>query len=71
VDVAAYIKHRLEVAGGKAVTFAPEAAALVADLSRGLPRRVNVLCDRALQEGASRAHRSSRRRWSSRRRDRS
>jgi len=50
-DVAAYIKHRLEVAGGKAVTFAPEAAALVADLSRGLPRRVNVLCDRALQEG--------------------
>lgn len=51
VEVAAYIKHRLEVAGGKTVTFAPEAAELVADLSRGLPRRVNVLCDRALQEG--------------------
>jgi general secretion pathway protein A len=50
-EVAAYIKHRLEVAGGKTVTFAPEAAELVADLSRGLPRRVNVLCDRALQEG--------------------
>jgi len=51
VEVAAYIKHRLEVAGGKSVTFAPEAAELVAELSRGLPRRVNVLCDRALQEG--------------------
>ena len=51
VEVAAYIKHRLEVAGGTSVTFAPEAAALVAELARGLPRRVNVLCDRALQEG--------------------
>jgi general secretion pathway protein A len=50
-EVEAYIKHRLEVAGGSALTFTPEAAALVADLSRGLPRRVNVLCDRALQEG--------------------
>ncbi len=50
-DVAAYIRHRLEVAGGKTLTFAPDAAELVAELSRGLPRRVNVLCDRALQEG--------------------
>jgi general secretion pathway protein A len=50
-DVAAYIKHRLEVAGGTSLTFTPEAAELVAELSRGLPRRVNVLCDRALQEG--------------------
>src|SRR5262249_13720499 len=45
------IKHRLHVAGGGSLTFTPEAAALVAELSRGLPRRVNVLCDRALQEG--------------------
>jgi len=50
-EVEAYIKHRLQVAGGGSLTFTPEAAALVADLSRGLPRRVNVLCDRALQEG--------------------
>jgi len=50
-EVEAYIKHRLEVAGGSALTFTPDAAALVAELSRGLPRRVNVLCDRALQEG--------------------
>jgi general secretion pathway protein A len=50
-EVEAYIKHRLQVAGGGALTFTPEASALVAELSRGLPRRVNVLCDRALQEG--------------------
>ena len=31
--------------------FQPEAMRLIAELSRGLPRRVNVLCDRTLQEG--------------------
>lgn len=51
-EVGAYIQHRLVIAGGtSAVSFAPEAAALIAELSRGLPRRVNLLCDRALQEG--------------------
>jgi type II secretory pathway predicted ATPase ExeA len=51
-EVDAYIHHRLAVAGGtESVRFQPEAATLVAELSRGLPRRVNVLCDRALQEG--------------------
>ena len=51
-DVTGYIKHRLGVAGaGEAVEFAPEAMLAIAELSRGLPRRVNVLCDRSLQEG--------------------
>jgi len=51
-EVDAYVRHRLEIAGGSdAVSFEPAATKLVADLSRGLPRRVNVLCDRALQEG--------------------
>jgi general secretion pathway protein A len=50
-EVEAYIHHRLVVAGGDGVTFQRDAAELVAELSRGLPRRVNVLCDRALQEG--------------------
>jgi general secretion pathway protein A len=51
-EVDAYIRHRLAVAGGTAaVTFEPAASQLVSELSRGLPRRVNVLCDRALQEG--------------------
>ena len=51
-EVDAYIRHRLAVAGGAdAVTFRPEATRLIAELSRGLPRRINVLCDRTLQEG--------------------
>lgn len=51
-EVESYIKHRLEIAGaGEAVSFEPEAARLIADLSRGLPRRVNLICDRTLQEG--------------------
>src|SRR5262245_52020749 len=51
-EVEAYIDHRLTVAGGAdALTFTPEAMRLIAELSRGLPRRVNVLCDRTLQEG--------------------
>ena len=51
-QVEAYIEHRLSVAGGSnAVSFDPDAVRVVGELSRGLPRRVNVLCDRALQEG--------------------
>jgi type II secretory pathway predicted ATPase ExeA len=51
-QVEAYIQHRLGVAGGtEAVSFQPAAARIVADLSRGVPRRINVLCDRSLQEG--------------------
>jgi len=51
-ETEAYIRHRLDVAGGNhAVTFHPDAIAVVAALARGLPRRVNLLCDRALQVG--------------------
>lgn len=51
-EVDAYIRHRISVAGGaEKVAFQLEAIRLVAELSRGLPRRVNVLCDRTLQEG--------------------
>jgi type II secretory pathway predicted ATPase ExeA len=51
-DIPGYIQHRLGVAGGAhSVRFDAGAMQTVADLSRGLPRRINVLCDRALQEG--------------------
>jgi general secretion pathway protein A len=51
-DVDPYIQHRLAVAGGRsAVSFDPAAARMVGEMSHGLPRRINVLCDRALQEG--------------------
>jgi len=51
-EVESYIYHRLAIAGSAdAVSFQPEAMKLVAELSKGLPRRVNVLADRTLQEG--------------------
>lgn len=51
-EVEAYIYHRLAIAGGAdKISFDREALKLIADLSRGLPRRVNVLTDRTLQEG--------------------
>lgn len=51
-EVGPYIQHRLGVAGGgEAITFEPGALRVIAELSHGLPRRVNVLCDRTLQEG--------------------
>jgi general secretion pathway protein A len=51
-EVRAYVDHRLAVAGGAdRVRFDDDAVQLLADMSRGLPRRVNVLADRALQEG--------------------
>ncbi len=45
----AYVSHRLAVAGGSAVvTFAPKALDRVHQLSSGIPRLINLLCDRAL-----------------------
>jgi len=51
-EVEGYVRHRLSVAGAEpSAVFAPEALRLIAEYSRGLPRRINVLCDRALDEG--------------------
>jgi len=47
-DVAAYVEHRLAVAGGRKRLFSEAALKRVAKLSRGIPRLINVLCDRAL-----------------------
>lgn len=47
--VAAYVAHRLTIAGGSAaVTFAPKALKLVYRWSGGIPRLINLICDRAL-----------------------
>lgn len=44
-----YIMHRLQVAGaGNGITFTQYALKLIYRYSGGLPRRVNLLCDRAL-----------------------
>jgi general secretion pathway protein A len=51
-EVEAYITHRLWVArGSTAVTFAPAAVDLVHRLSGGVPRMINLICDRALMSG--------------------
>src|SRR5262245_39805312 len=52
--VAAYITHRLTIAGGSAaVTFTGKAIDEVHRLSGGIPRLINLICDRALLAGFS------------------
>jgi general secretion pathway protein A len=44
-----YIRHRMEVAGlDRAFPFEARAIRRIHDISRGVPRRINLLCDRAL-----------------------
>jgi len=48
-ETEAYIRHRLAVAGmTTAMPFDAKAIARIHQLSRGVPRRINLLCDRAL-----------------------
>jgi general secretion pathway protein A len=48
-ETAAYVQHRLSVAGGgAAVTFVPKALARVYQYTGGIPRLINLLCDRSL-----------------------
>jgi general secretion pathway protein A len=51
--VAGYIAHRLEVAGGgrDRVEFSEDAVDEIYRVSRGVPRVVNLICDRALYHG--------------------
>ncbi len=52
-EVEAYVAHRLWVArGSSAVTFEPKALEQVHRLSGGVPRLINLLCDRGLSLGA-------------------
>jgi general secretion pathway protein A len=50
-EAAAYVSHRLSIAGGTAVTFTPRALEAVHRYSGGIPRLINLLCDRALLGG--------------------
>ncbi len=48
-DVQRYIRHRLMIAGGGTQRlFSDEAIRLITRLSHGIPRIINLLCDRAL-----------------------
>lgn len=47
-ESAAYVRHRLRVAGATTDIFSVPGLAEVYRLSRGVPRLINVICDRAL-----------------------
>lgn len=50
-ETAAYVLHRLAVAGRDGPLFAPAALASIHDKSGGVPRRINTLCQGALIAG--------------------
>lgn len=47
-EVQAYVRHRLEVAGGRGQVFSANALKVLHQSSDGIPRLVNVIADRAL-----------------------
>jgi len=47
-ETAGYVKHRMRVAGATAEVFTPAALREIHRLSGGIPRVINVVCDRAL-----------------------
>src|SRR5678815_1426548 len=47
-ETAGYVKHRMRVAGATAEAFTPSALRETHRLSSGIPRVINVVCDRAL-----------------------
>jgi general secretion pathway protein A len=48
-----YVLHRLRVAGGALIELGPRTIDVLHALSGGVPRLVNLLCERALQEAAA------------------
>jgi len=54
-DSAAYVRHRLEVAGGRPDLFTSEAVRVLHRASGGLPRVLNHLATQALLEGLGRS----------------
>lgn len=47
-DTAAYIRHRMQVAGAIREIFTDRALNAIHRTSRGIPRLINIICDRAL-----------------------
>jgi general secretion pathway protein A len=47
-DTAAYVRHRLQVAGASRDIFTDRALREVHRVSHGVPRLINIICDRAL-----------------------
>lgn len=53
-NTADYVQHRLRTGGATTEVFSPRAFELIHDLSGGIPRRINNICNLALLLGASR-----------------
>ncbi|MFT4798867.1 MAG: general secretion pathway protein A [Candidatus Azotimanducaceae bacterium] len=47
-EVADYIQHRLDTAGAKGSLFPPATVKRIYAISKGIPRLINLVCDRAL-----------------------
>jgi len=52
-EVSQYVRHRLQVAGREEDLFSADAIARIADVTKGIPRSINILCDTALVYGFS------------------
>lgn len=52
-----YIEHRMQVAGSSERAFGAGAAGVAYEYSHGVPRMINLLCDRALLAGYAGGHR--------------
>jgi type II secretory pathway predicted ATPase ExeA len=50
-EVAQYIRHRLSTVGGDERLFTPAACQRIGEVSRGIPRAINILCDTLLVYG--------------------
>ncbi len=50
-ETAAYVRHRLQVCGASETVFTESAIDVVQKLSKGVPRLINVICDRAMLGG--------------------
>lgn len=51
-EVERYIRHRFNIAGAaNRIKFSDEALEAIADFSCGIPRLINIICDRALLAG--------------------
>ncbi len=53
-ETAAYVEHRLRIAGRETPLFEPAALAALYEHSEGVPRRINIIAGNALVEGSGR-----------------
>jgi general secretion pathway protein A len=56
-DTAVYVRHRMRVAGAQSDVFKPSAIRQLYRKSRGIPRLINVVADRALLAAYTKDHR--------------